>query len=54
MVLSSSIPNAFALPGGKVYLLDGLLHEGATMSTKSPACSRMNLATRIIAMACAR
>ncbi|ARQ03243.1 hypothetical protein CAK95_27995 [Pseudorhodoplanes sinuspersici] len=24
-VLSSSIPNAFALPGGKVYLLDGLL-----------------------------
>jgi len=24
-VLSSSIPNAFALPGGKVYLFDGLL-----------------------------
>jgi predicted Zn-dependent protease len=24
-VLSSSIPNAFALPGGKIYLLDGLL-----------------------------
>lgn len=26
-VLSSSIPNAFALPGGKVYLLDGLLQK---------------------------
>ena len=26
-VLSSSIPNAFALPGGKVYLFDGLLKK---------------------------
>jgi Zn-dependent protease with chaperone function len=26
-VLSSSVPNAFALPGGKVYLLDGLLQK---------------------------
>jgi Zn-dependent protease with chaperone function len=26
-VISSSIPNAFALPGGKVYLLDGLLKK---------------------------
>ncbi len=26
-VLSSSIPNAYALPGGKVYLLDGLLQR---------------------------
>lgn len=26
-VLSSKIPNAFALPGGKVYLLDGLLQK---------------------------
>ncbi|MCP6768804.1 M48 family metallopeptidase, partial [Klebsiella pneumoniae] len=26
-VLSSSIPNAFALPGGKIYLLDGLLQK---------------------------
>jgi Zn-dependent protease with chaperone function len=26
-VLSTSIPNAFALPGGKVYLLDGLIQN---------------------------
>jgi Zn-dependent protease with chaperone function len=26
-VLSSKIPNAFALPGGKVYLMDGLLQK---------------------------
>ncbi len=26
-VLSSSIPNAFAVPGGKIYLLDGLLQK---------------------------
>lgn len=26
-VLSSSVPNAYALPGGKVYLLDGLLQK---------------------------
>ena len=26
-VLSSKIPNAFALPGGKIYLLDGLLQK---------------------------
>jgi Zn-dependent protease with chaperone function len=26
-VLSSKVPNAFALPGGKVYLLDGLLQK---------------------------
>ena len=26
-VLSTSIPNAFALPGGKVYLLDGLIQK---------------------------
>ena len=26
-VLSSSIPNAYALPGGKIYLLDGLLQK---------------------------
>lgn len=26
-VLSSKIPNAFALPGGKIYLLDGLLRK---------------------------
>jgi Zn-dependent protease with chaperone function len=26
-VLSSRVPNAFALPGGKVYLLDGLLQK---------------------------
>jgi Zn-dependent protease with chaperone function len=26
-VLSSSVPNAFALPGGRVYLLDGLLQK---------------------------
>jgi Zn-dependent protease with chaperone function len=26
-VISSSVPNAFALPGGKVYLLDGLLQK---------------------------
>jgi Zn-dependent protease with chaperone function len=26
-VLSSKIPNAFALPGGKVYVLDGLLQQ---------------------------
>ena len=26
-ILSSSVPNAFALPGGKVYLLDGLLQK---------------------------
>jgi Zn-dependent protease with chaperone function len=26
-VLSSSIPNAYALPGGKIYLLDGLLEK---------------------------
>ena len=26
-VLSSTVPNAFALPGGKVYLLDGLLQK---------------------------
>jgi predicted Zn-dependent protease len=26
-VLSSSLPNAFALPGGKVYLMDGLLQK---------------------------
>jgi len=26
-VVSSSMPNAFALPGGKVYLLDGLLQK---------------------------
>ena len=26
-VLSSPVPNAFALPGGKVYLLDGLLQK---------------------------
>ena len=26
-VLSSKVPNAFALPGGKVYLLDGLLKK---------------------------
>ena len=26
-VLASPVPNAFALPGGKIYLLDGLLHK---------------------------
>lgn len=26
-VLSSSLPNAFALPGGKIYLMDGLLQK---------------------------
>ena len=26
-VLSSDVPNAFALPGGKIYLLDGLLQK---------------------------
>jgi Zn-dependent protease with chaperone function len=26
-VLASSVPNAFALPGGKIYLLDGLLQK---------------------------
>jgi predicted Zn-dependent protease len=26
-VLASKIPNAFALPGGKIYLLDGLLQK---------------------------
>lgn len=26
-VLASSVPNAFALPGGKIYLLDGLLRK---------------------------
>jgi len=27
LVLSSKIPNAFALPGGKIYVLDGLLEK---------------------------
>jgi Zn-dependent protease with chaperone function len=30
-VLSSRIPNAFALPGGKVYLLDGLLQKATSV-----------------------
>jgi Zn-dependent protease with chaperone function len=29
-VVSSNVPNAFALPGGKVYLLDGLLKKAET------------------------
>jgi Zn-dependent protease with chaperone function len=30
-VLSSKIPNAFALPGGKIYLLDGLLQKAKSV-----------------------
>lgn len=30
-VLSTSIPNAFALPGGKVYLLDGLIQQAKSV-----------------------
>jgi Zn-dependent protease with chaperone function len=30
-VLSTSIPNAFALPGGKVYLLDGLIQQARSV-----------------------
>ncbi len=30
-VLSTSIPNAFALPGGKVYLLDGLVQQAKSV-----------------------
>ncbi len=29
-VISSAVPNAFALPGGKVYLLDGLLQKATS------------------------
>jgi Zn-dependent protease with chaperone function len=30
-VLSTSVPNAFALPGGKVYLLDGLVQQAKSV-----------------------
>jgi Zn-dependent protease with chaperone function len=30
-VLSASVPNAFALPGGKIYLLDGLLQKAQSV-----------------------
>ena len=52
-VLSTPIPNAFALPGGKVYLFNGLLARGAKIPTRSPACWRMNSAISSIATACA-
>jgi Zn-dependent protease with chaperone function len=47
-VLSTPIPNAFALPGGKVYLFDGLLAKaenadeiaGAGARTRSSQASR--------------
>jgi hypothetical protein len=47
-VLTSSVPNAFALPGGKIYLLNGLLQKPKAQ-TNLPASSPMKWGTSAIA-----
>ena len=42
-VVSNEIANAIALPGGKIYVFEGLLAK-AEKSTNSPASSRMSSA----------
>ncbi|HYP11289.1 MAG TPA: M48 family metalloprotease [Xanthobacteraceae bacterium] len=53
------MPNAFALPGGKIYLLNGLLQKAQNADelagvlaheTNLPACSRMKWDTSVIAI----
>ncbi len=51
-VLATSVPNAFALPGGKVYLFDGCWRR-PTIPTRSPASWPMSSAISATATACA-
>ena len=52
-VLSTPVPNAFALPGGKVYLLDGLLQK-ARNPDEVAGVSPTSSATCTTATTCAR
>ena len=53
-VIESAIPNAFALPGGRIYLFELVAESRGKLLTNSPASLRTNSGTSVTAIICAR